>query len=94
MATLKIAHLREQGIDLIIVPLESGFGLKSSGEQSEIVESIQWCAHSAGLAGTVVPVWREGGGHRFIAPTNWHSFFKSFGWNDIVANLNKELTCG
>lgn len=94
MATLKIAHLREQGIDLIIVPLESGFGRKSSGEQSEIVESIQRCAHSAGLAGTVVPVWREGSGHRFIAPTNWHSFFKSFGWNDIVANLNKELTCG
>lgn len=94
MATLKIAHLREQGIDLIIVPLESGFGLKSSGEQSEIVESIQWCAHSAGLAGTVVPVWRQGSGHRFIAPKNWHAFFRSLGWNDLMANLNKELTCG
>lgn len=94
MTTLKIAHLREQGIDLIIVPLEPGFGGKASEEQSEIVGSIQRCAHSAGLAGTVVPVWREGGSHRFIAPTNWHPFFKSFGWNDIVANLNKELTCG
>ena len=94
MTTLKIAHLREQGIDLIIVPLESAFGLKSSGEQSEIVGSIQGCARSAGLAGTVVPVWREGSGHRFIAPKNWHAFFRSLGWNDIIANLNKELTCG
>lgn len=94
MATLKVAHIREQGIDLIIVPLQSSFGMRSSGEQSEIVGSIQLCARSAGLAGTVVPVWREGSGHRFIAPTNWHAFFKSFDWNDIVANLNKELTCG
>lgn len=94
MTTLKIAHLRKQGIDLIIVPLESGFGLKSSGEQSEVVGSIQHCARSAGLAGTVVPVWRDGSGHRFLAPRNWHAFFQSFGWNDIIANLNKELTCG
>lgn len=94
MTTMKIAHIREQGVDLIIVPLQSSFGMRSSGEQSEIVSSIQLCARAAGLAGTVIPVWCEDSGHRFIAPRNWHAFFQSLSWNDIVASLNKELTCG
>jgi len=94
MAKFKIAHIREQGIDLIIVPLESSFGNKTQREQSEIIASLQVCASSAGLAGTVVPVWREGNSHKFIAPPNWHPFFKSLGWNQIMANINKELTCG
>jgi hypothetical protein len=94
MAKFKIAHIRQQGIDLIIVPLESSFGHKSDQDQSETIASLQLYARSAGLAGTVVPIWREGGGHRFIAPPNWHAFFKSLGWNDVMANINKELTCG
>lgn len=93
MANFKVAHIREQGVDLIIVPLESSFGRKSDADQNEIIESLQMCANSAGLAGTVIPVWREGSGHRFIAPNNWHAFFRSCGWNDIIRNLNKELTC-
>lgn len=94
MANFKIAHIRQQGIDLIIVPLESSFGQKSDNEQSEVIASLQAYASAAGLAGTVVPVWRSGSSHRFVAPPNWHSFFKSLGWDQIMANINKELTCG
>jgi hypothetical protein len=94
MSKYKIAHLREQGQDMIIVPLESSFGNMSDSDQQEILSSLQKCASSAGLAGTVVPVWRSGSGHRFIAPRPWHSFFQSMSWNVIVANINKELTCG
>jgi hypothetical protein len=94
MKRFKIAHIREQGIDLIIVPLDSAFGRKPRHEQSEIIDSLQACATSAALAGTVVPVWQEGNGHRFIAPQNWHPYFESLSWHDIVANINKELRCG
>ncbi|MGH7984306.1 MAG: hypothetical protein ACREFF_14365 [Candidatus Udaeobacter sp.] len=94
MATYRIAHLREQGQDMIIMPLESSFGYKSENEQHEFITALRVCARSAGLAGAVVPVWREGGGHRFIAPPPWHSFFRSLPFNAILANLNKELTCG
>lgn len=94
MAKFEVAHIREQGVDLIIAPLESSFGRQSDADQEEFIEALQMCASSAGLAGTVVPVWREGNSHRFIAPKNWHPFFKSFGWNDIIRNINKELTCG
>lgn len=94
MANFKIAHIREQGVDLVIAPLESSFGRKTEQEQSEIIASLQLCANSAGLAGKVIPVWREGNSHRFIAPQQWHPFFKTFGWDDIMVNINKELTCG
>jgi len=93
MTTFKIAHIREQGVDLIIAPLDSTFGSKSKNDQNEIIASLQACASSAGLAGTIVPVWLEGSGHRFIAPDKWHPFFKSFSWNQILSNINKELTC-
>lgn len=93
MAFLKIAHIREQGIDLIITPLESSFGNKTNSDQNDIIESIQLCANDAGLAGTVVPVWLEGSNYSFIAPSKWHPFFKSLSWNQILSNINKELSC-
>ncbi|AMP15515.1 hypothetical protein [Collimonas pratensis] len=94
MSTFQVAHIREQGQDMIIIPLDSGFNHKSSAEQNQIIAELQACASSAGLAGTVVAVWRVGSSHKFIAPRQWQEFFKSFSWNDIVRNVNKDLTCG
>ncbi|MDH1068459.1 hypothetical protein N5B96_02960 [Acinetobacter johnsonii] len=90
----KIAHLREQGQDMIIVPLENNFEHKTSSEQSDFIDALQHYASSAGLAGTVVPVWQHGRSMKFIAPQPWHPFFKSLSWNVVIRNLNKELTCG
>lgn len=92
MSQFKIAHIREQGINLIIIPLESDFENKSNDAQQEIIDSLQLAASSAGLAGTVVPVWRTGRQHSFIAPNRWHPFFRSLSWNQIISNLNKVLT--
>lgn len=94
MSKYKIAHLREQGQDMIIIPLDKNFEYKTNNEQSEIVDSLQSYATSAGLAGTVVPVWLHGPQMKFIAPRPWHPFFKSLTWNAVISNLNKELTCG
>ncbi|WP_433693235.1 hypothetical protein [Paraburkholderia phenoliruptrix] len=93
MAQWKIAHIREQGVDLIIVPLERAFGNRPRVTQNEFIEALQLCADSANLAGRIVPVWQEGNSFRFIAPSNWHPFFKSLSWNFIIGNLNKTLTC-
>lgn len=94
MSKFKIAHLREQGKDMIIIPLDGQFHYKSKTEQSDIIDELQLCASNAGLAGTVVVVWRHGNRVHFIAPQPWHPFFRSLSWNVIMANLNKELTCG
>jgi hypothetical protein len=62
MPRLKVAHLREQGQDMIIVPLDRAFGSQSPQDQDDPITEIQLRAHAVGLAGTVVPVWDGGGG--------------------------------
>jgi len=94
MNTFKIAHIREQGVDMIIVPLSSSFGARAQSDQDETIEALQQCAAAAGLAGTVVPVWRSGSSYRFICPTNWTPFFRSLSWNQITRSINRTLTCG
>ncbi len=78
MPQYKIAHVKEQDVDLIIVPLESHFGNMSSQDQNVTIKALQLHASEAGLRGTVVPVWDSGGGRMaFLAPQQWHSFFGS-----------------
>jgi len=89
---LPVAHIREQGQDIIIVPLESAFGNKSPQEQQTAVNELQARASSAGLAGIVVPVWDAGGGRMaFIALTQWHPFFNSINLQWVSRNINREL---
>jgi hypothetical protein len=92
MPRFNVAHLREQGQDMIIVPLDSSFGRKSSSDQRAITTDIQMHARGAGLKGTVVPVWDSGGGRMaFIAPQPWHPFFSSLNLHGVDANINREL---
>jgi len=92
MPRYKVAHVREQGIDLIIVPLERSFETRSQLEQQQTINTLEMRAHAAGLAGTVVPVWEYAGGRmRFIAPQNWHAFFKSLSLQAVFGAINKEL---
>ena len=94
MAKYKVAHINRQGVDLIIAPLESSFDNKSSTDQNEFIEALQQCAESAGLAGTVVPIWMSGNNRKWISPPAWNPFFKTFDWDNIMLNLNIELSCG
>ena len=94
MAQYKIAHIRDKGVNIIIIPLDPSFGNKSRYQQDKIIDALQICAKSAGLAGTAVPVWQIGNNHGFIAPPKWHPFFKTLSWDAILASINKELNCG
>lgn len=92
MPRFKVAYIKEQGIDLIIIPLESNFGNKTQDGQHSAIAELQARASSAGLAGKVVPVWNSGSGRMsFIAPTQWHPFFKSINLAFVAANINREL---
>lgn len=92
MPRYNIAHIRKQGIDLIIIPLKDSFRLRSRAEQDEMISELQIRASNAGLAGTVVPVWNNGNGRMgFIAPQNWHPFFKSINMQYVLSNINREL---
>jgi hypothetical protein len=93
MPTFQVAHIREQGIDLIIIPLESSFGSMPVQEQQQARFEFQVRANSAGLAGTAVLVWDGGGGRiAFFAPPNLHTFFRSVTLHWVSVNINKTLS--
>lgn len=94
MTTFKIAHIREQGQDMIIMPLDDSFQYKSNTEQNAVRNSLQLNARSARLAGTVVLVWNAGSGRMaFLAPRPWHPFFSSLTLADVARSINRTLTC-
>jgi hypothetical protein len=95
MPTFEVAHIREQGQDIIIVVVDRSFGSKTNSQQNLVKADLQRCATTAGLAGTLVPVWDAGGGRMgFLAPTQWHAFFRSLTLGHVAANINRRLTCG
>ena len=91
MPRFQLAHIREQGVDIMIVPLSDDFEVKSDSDRAAIIDELQVRARAAGLAGTVVPVWVSSGTVHFIAPPNWHPFFRSLNMQFVRANLNREL---
>ena len=92
MPNYKVAHISEQGIDFIIIPLNSNFGSKTDNEQKAIVDDLQTHASAAGLSGAVVPVWENKGAMAFRAPAKWHSFFRSIDLSFVGQHLNTQLS--
>jgi len=92
MPNFKVAHINEQGVDLIIIPLEQRSGILSQQEQNATIAELQVRANGVGLRGTVVPVWDAGGGQMaFIAPNQWHAFLGSLNLPLVMASLNREI---
>jgi len=93
MPSVDVAHIHEQGLDIIIIPLESAFGRLNAADQDREITAFQFRASSAGLRGRVVPVWDGGDGRMaFIAPAPWHPFFLSIDLATVAANLNRTLS--
>jgi hypothetical protein len=92
MPRYDLAHIHQQGVDLIIIPLDASFGGRPQQAQQQIIHELQLRANSAGLKGTVVPVWDSFGSMAFIAPQNWHPFFKSINLQFVAANINRYIS--
>jgi hypothetical protein len=92
MPTFQVAHLRRDGQDVIIVPVDRSFGHRSPAEQARIQEAFQRSAAAAEIPGVVVPVWEDAlGGMAFRAPPPWHEFFKSIDMVYVATALNRKL---
>lgn len=93
MPRLKVAHIREQGQNLIIVPLETTFSYESNVQQQRTHNEIQTRATAAGLAGSVALVWERGDGHMgFRAHKAQHSYYATISYQYVWANVNKEIS--
>jgi hypothetical protein len=49
MQEYEIAYIRQQNIDLIIIPLEKAFHYKTLDQQQRTIQALQACASLAGL---------------------------------------------
>ena len=93
MPSYKVAHIHEQGQDMIIFPLESRFGHQTQSDQETELSALEFRANSAGLKGSAVAVWDGGGGRMaFLGPRPWHAFLTSINLHWVLANLNKEVS--
>ncbi|OYU91880.1 MAG: hypothetical protein CFE29_03250 [Bradyrhizobiaceae bacterium PARB1] len=93
MPTFKVAHLREQGQDMIIFPLNAAFGRQSQSDQEDELAGLEYQANMAGLAGHAVAVWDAGGGRMgFLGPRQWHGFLSSLNLRAVMANVNKSIS--
>ena len=88
-----IAHVREQGQDMIIIPLDSNFEYKSDDQKRNTMYALQTCASNARLGGTVVLIWESNGRTKFMAPQPWHGLFRSVDMLWVAKRINKSLTC-
>jgi len=89
MPTFKVAHIREQGQDMIIFPLNSAFGRQPETEQQDELAALKYQAHAAGLAGQAVAVWDAGGGRMgFMGPPQWQGFLRSLNLRAVMASVN------
>ena len=93
MPTYKIAHIRKQGQDIIIVPLESRFHNQPADKKESTRIALQRCAAQHKLSGTVCLVWEHGKRFYAIAPKQWRSFFQSVTMGYVCRNINKKITC-
>jgi hypothetical protein len=93
MPTFQVAHLQRDGQDVIIVPVDRSFGVRSPSEQARIQEAFQRSAVAIELPGIVVPVWEDASGRMaFRAPPPWHDFFKSIDMVYVATALNRTLS--
>lgn len=92
---IQVALVHEQDLDLILVPLDGAFRQRSADDQRQIRAGLQACAMSAGLSGTVVPVWDTGDGRMaFLAPVEAHAFLKAIDLGYVLDHLNSDLSWG
>jgi hypothetical protein len=92
MPNLKVAHIREQGQDMILVPLNDSFGRKTDQERTQTLGQIQAVAASAGLRGSVAAIWNGGGRTYFMGPRPWHPFLRSISLDWVSRQVNRELS--
>ena len=93
MPSFMVAHVKHQGVELVLVPLEDDFDRYPREEQSALIAELRKRAREAGLRGTVVPVWNVEHEHmKFVAPREMHALFKGVDVNWVRASVNLDLS--
>lgn len=94
-ATYQVAHIQEQGQQVILIIVNSSFGRMGGSEQQQQYSLLQQCANKAGMAGTAALIWDAGSGRLgTYGPKEWQRFLQSLNPLTVQSSINKKLTCG
>lgn len=91
MPAYEVAHIREQGQNMLLFPLASAFGQRNQSDQGAILSELERRAHAAGLAGRAAAVWESGGRTHTLGPRNWSGFLRSIDLRFVRMNVNREI---
>jgi hypothetical protein len=89
---MELAHIREQGQNMLLFPLDRSFAQKTSAEKHQILEELQERAHGAGLAGRAAVFWESAGRTHSLGPKAWGAFLSSISLRHVLANINKTIS--
>jgi hypothetical protein len=92
MPRYEVAHIREHGTDIVIIPLEPTFDSKSPAEKTRTRDELQLKATAAGLAGTVALVWEHNDRMAFFGPNNLHTYLGSLNMALVLQSVNKFIS--
>ena len=91
MPHLRVAHVIDQGVEYLLVPVESSFAQKTEEEKRGVIQTLQSHAASQGLTGAVVPVWDAGGYMGFQGPVSFQPLFNDWTLQRVLEHLNEEI---
>ncbi|MEP3050775.1 MAG: hypothetical protein ABJP48_13515 [Erythrobacter sp.] len=92
MPKIKVAHIIEQGQNMILFPLDRTFHQKTSTEQHTALAELEDRAHEAGLAGRAAVFWEVQGRTHYLGPRQWTNFLRSISIRQVLASVNKSIT--
>ncbi|MCW2315668.1 hypothetical protein M2322_001202 [Rhodoblastus acidophilus] len=92
MPSIPVAHLTEQGQDMVIVIMDPRFAQASPSQQEATIGQLQQRANACGLKGTIALVWDGGGRMDYLVPQPWHDFFRSITLDDVRARINSAIS--
>jgi hypothetical protein len=92
MPHFKLAHIYQQGQNMLLFPLDSGFGHKTSAQRNATLQELEARAHAAGLAGRAAVFWTMGNRTYSLGPAPWRNFLNSFSIGSVLANVNKSIS--
>jgi len=88
----KVAHIREQGKDVIIIPISNINNNLTNEKLNEIRRVFQTQAIKTKLSGEVCLVWEFNKQLFSLAPSQWKAFCANLNMRIVKQYINKELT--
>lgn len=92
MPDYDVAHLCEQGQDMLLFPLDGTIHNRSDREKADVLDELERRAHAAGLAGRAAILWDYGGSGYSYGPREWQSFLQSIDTGWVWQQVNRNIS--